>query len=49
MSDHVAALVRIKGRVQGVGYRYFAQASAAANGLSGWIRTLLAATLKVKR
>jgi acylphosphatase len=30
----------ISGRVQGVGYRYFAQRSAAALGLSGYARNL---------
>jgi acylphosphatase len=28
----------VSGRVQGVGFRYFAQAKAARLGLSGWVR-----------
>jgi len=28
----------IRGRVQGVGFRYFAEHVALANGLSGWVR-----------
>jgi acylphosphatase len=30
----------IRGRVQGVGFRYFAQATAAREGLHGWVRNL---------
>jgi acylphosphatase len=28
----------VSGRVQGVGFRYFAQEAAAVEGLSGWVR-----------
>lgn len=28
----------ISGRVQGVGFRYFAEASALREGISGWVR-----------
>jgi len=30
----------ISGRVQGVGFRYFAQSMAAREGIHGWIRNL---------
>jgi len=30
--------IKIRGRVQGVGFRYFAQAAALQAGLTGWVR-----------
>ena len=30
----------VKGRVQGVGYRYFTQTLAKSMGLTGWVRNL---------
>ncbi len=37
---HIARRWFIRGRVQGVGYRYFARHSASALGLSGYARNL---------
>ena len=34
----VARRFRLTGRVQGVGFRYFAQTAAQAEGLSGWVQ-----------
>lgn len=36
----VARRYLISGRVQGVGYRYFAQSAAEREGVSGWVRNL---------
>jgi acylphosphatase len=36
----VARRYRIGGRVQGVGFRMFAEATAAREGLNGWVRNL---------
>ena len=37
MSDAIRH-VTIRGRVQGVGYRYFVEQEARARGLEGWVR-----------
>ena len=39
-SDLAAAHLLIKGRVQGVGYRFFAQDTAVNRHLTGWVRNL---------
>ena len=36
----VARRFIVSGRVQGVGFRYFAHATAAREGLHGWVRNL---------
>ena len=36
----VARRFLVRGRVQGVGFRYFAQEAARRDGLSGWVRNL---------
>ena len=35
-----ARLYRVRGRVQGVGFRYFVEHSANGLGLTGWVRNL---------
>lgn len=34
----IAKLFRVRGRVQGVGFRYFVNHSAGALGVRGWVR-----------
>jgi acylphosphatase len=34
----LARLYRVRGRVQGVGFRYFVEHGAEALGISGWVR-----------
>ncbi len=40
MGTHVARRYHVSGRVQGVGYRYFAQRIAIELGVHGWARNL---------
>ncbi len=38
--NRIRARVRFKGRVQGVGFRYFTSRKALDYGLTGWVRNL---------
>lgn len=38
--EKVRAHILVKGRVQGVGYRWFVEDEANARGLTGWVRNL---------
>ena len=40
MAEHRSVLVRVSGRVQGVGFRDWTKRKAARLGLSGWVRNL---------
>jgi acylphosphatase len=37
----------VRGRVQGVGFRYFVQREAAARGIAGWVRNLASGDVEV--
>ncbi len=39
-SDRAAAHILVKGRVQGVGFRFFTADAAETYGLKGWVRNL---------
>ena len=43
----IARLYRIRGRVQGVGFRYFAEKAASQLGVNGWVRNADDGTVQV--
>jgi acylphosphatase len=43
----VARRFRVTGRVQGVGYRFFAEQAARAEGLSGWVQNQFDGSVEV--
>ncbi|MEX2143337.1 MAG: acylphosphatase [Anaerolineales bacterium] len=40
MQDHTQLHARVRGRVQGVGFRYFVRQQAAAFPITGWVRNI---------
>jgi acylphosphatase len=44
----VARRFLIRGRVQGVGFRYFTESAAAREGLHGWVRNLPGGGVEVR-
>lgn len=40
--------IEVFGRVQGVGYRYFAQETAEALGITGWVRNTFNRTVEIE-
>jgi len=42
----IARLLRISGRVQGVGFRFYMQRKAAETGVFGWVRNRLDGTVE---
>jgi acylphosphatase len=42
----IARLLRISGRVQGVGFRFYMQRKAAEAGVTGWVRNRLDGTVE---
>lgn len=47
MSDPVAAHVRVRGRVQGVGFRFSTLAKAQTLGVHGWVRNVPSGDVEV--
>lgn len=44
----VARRFRVRGRVQGVGFRFFAERAASREGLHGWVRNAADGTVEVQ-
>jgi acylphosphatase len=47
LNDKQARLYRVRGHVQGVGFRYFVEQSAQALGVRGWVRNVDDGTVEV--
>ena len=46
-ADHKSVHIAIRGRVQGVGFRYWVASEAEARGLDGWVRNRRDASVEV--
>lgn len=46
-AGQLARRIRVKGRVQGVGYRFWVEHEAAARGLDGWVRNRLDGSVEI--
>ena len=47
MSDRPAVRLLISGRVQGIGFRYWAESEAKRLGLDGWVRNIADGTVEI--
>ena len=45
--DQIAVLCHVDGRVQGVGFRYWAERTARQLGLKGWVKNLPGGSVEV--
>lgn len=48
MSNNKTVHIIVRGRVQGVGFRWFAQKIANKNSISGWVKNLFDGTVEIE-